>query len=204
MTLADPPKTPSSRKTKIVATLGPASSDEQTVRELILAGLNVARLNFSHGTHEGHTKAIQTVRKVATELGKPVAVFQDLCGPKVRISSVENDGIELEQGKNISLSHGDKDTLGSASDLYVEAFDPAQVMKPGERALLADGRIVLKANEIKKNKVTCEIIAGGTLRSRSGIAVPESKLELDPLTEKDLHDLTWSVENSADLSIIHI
>jgi len=193
-----PNTTASSRKTKIVATIGPASSDEKTIRELILAGLNVARLNFSHGTHEEHTKAINTIRRVANELNRPIAVFQDLCGPKVRITAFENDGVDLESGKTISLSHTSESATGTSEDLYIKAFDPAKVMKAGERALLADGRIVLKAKEVKKGKVLCEIIAGGRLRSRSGIAVPESKLELDPLTPKDLKDLKWAVENSAD------
>lgn len=189
---------PPKRKTKIVATIGPASDDLETLRAMIRAGMNVARLNFSHGTHESHTQTLKNVREAAKAESRPVAVFQDLCGPKVRISPVEGDSIELPNNGKIKLSHAEGGEVGNLSQLFVEAFDPAKVMKPGERALLADGRIVLRAEKVGKNEVECAIVAGGPLRSRSGIAVPESKLDLDPLTPKDLKDLDWAIDNEID------
>jgi len=186
------------RRTKIVATLGPASSDRDTVKELILAGMNIARLNFSHGDHETHTKTLHTVRDVAKELNVVVAVFQDLCGPKVRITPVKDGEIRLADDANIKLALATGGETGDENTLYVEAFNPTEVIKVGERALLADGRILLLAEEVNDDAVTCKIVAGGVLRSRSGIAVPESKLDLDPLTEKDIKDLSWALENDVD------
>ena len=195
--MATPSMKLSKRKTKIVATLGPASSSYETIRDLILAGVNVCRLNFSHGTHEEHSNVLSRVREAAQELGAHVAVFQDLCGPKVRIGPIKDNEIHLPEGETILLKHFNGD-IGDTSTLYVEAFDPAKVMKPTEQALLADGRIVLIAEEVTKQHVKCRIVAGGIIRSRSGIAVPQSKLNLPCLTEKDLIDLDWAVANSVD------
>ncbi len=186
------------RRTKIVATLGPASCDRDTVKDLILAGMNVARLNFSHGDHKTHTETLKTVRSVAKELNVIIAVFQDLCGPKVRITPIKDGEVRLSDDATIRLAHGTGGETGDENTLYVEAFDPVKVVKTGERALLADGRIVLLAEKVEESGVVCKIVAGGLLRSRSGIAVPESKLDLDPLTEKDLKDLKWAIENDVD------
>jgi len=186
------------KKTKVVATIGPASSSPETLRAMIRAGMNVARLNFSHGTHESHTEVLKNVRKAAEDESQPISVFQDLCGPKVRISPVTDDTIILPESGSIKLSYAKSDAIGDLSQIFVEAFDPAEVIKPGERALLADGRVVLRAEKVSGGDVHCSIVAGGPLRSRSGIAVPESKLDLDPLTEKDLKDLEWGVENKVD------
>ena len=187
------------RKTKIVATLGPASASPETIREMIKAGMNVVRLNFSHGSHEEHTRTLELVRAQAKELGRPIGVFQDLCGPKVRIGPVENGEIHLDTGKTILLKHfSGKDAVGSPDTLYVEAFDPVKVIQPGEKALLADGRIALIAARVLKDAVECSIAAGGPLRSRSGIAVPDSLLDLPALTEKDKRDIAWAAANKVD------
>lgn len=191
-------KKPPIRKTKIVATLGPSSCDKNTIKAMALAGMDVARLNFSHGDHETHLKTLQIVREVSEETGKTLAVFQDLCGPKVRISPIVGGEVKLEDNKTIELRYLTNNEEGSLEALYIEAFDPVAVIKEGERALLADGRILLSAESVSKTGVKCRILAGGLLRSRSGIAVPESKLDLDPLTEKDLKDLSWAIENDLD------
>jgi len=185
------------RKTKIVATIGPASSSPEVIYELIKAGMNVARLNFSHGTHQEHSMVVEHIRQASLELGVHVALLQDLCGPKVRIGLLENNEVHLVDGESIELKFFDG-TTGNAQTLYVEAFDPAKVMRAGEKALLADGRILLTALEVHKDGVKCRIDAGGSLRSRSGIAVPDSRLNLPCLTEKDLKDLSWGVENEMD------
>ncbi len=185
------------RQTKIVATLGPSSSSPERLEALIRAGMNVARLNFSHGTHPDHLQVLKNVRAVAAKLGRTVAVFQDLCGPKVRIGEFENGEITLTEGASVALKHytGQK---GNESNIYVEAFDPAEIMRKGEKALLADGQIELNVESTTKDSVICHVVSGGLLRSRSGIAVPHSKLNLPCLTEKDIHDLQWGIENDID------
>ncbi len=185
------------RKTKIVVTLGPASNSREKISELILAGMDIARLNFSHGSHEEHSRTLQLIREESARIGKFVAVFQDLCGPKVRIGEFEEGEITLHEGDNIILRHADG-TKGSSGRIFVEAFNPAQVIKVGEKALLADGRIELIATKVANNEVECKIIAGGLVRSRSGISVPDSKLNLPCLTEKDKIDVKWAVKNDLD------
>ncbi|MBP9837451.1 MAG: pyruvate kinase [Proteobacteria bacterium] len=189
--------TPGFRKTKIVCTIGPASGSREAIANLIKAGMNIARLNFSHGTHEEHTKVLKLIREEAEKADKFIAVFQDLCGPKVRIGQLEGGEVTLEVGKKLILAHTNGE-LGTAGKIFVEAFDPAKVIKPGEKALLADGRIEMIAKKVTDTEVECEITAGGLVRSRSGIAVPESKLNLPCLTEKDKKDLVWAVENDLD------
>ena len=159
--------------------------------------MDVARLNFSHGTHEDHGKVLQIVREESQAVGKSITVFQDLCGPKVRIGEIEGGETVLEDEQIVYLRHyhGEK---GSGEVLFVEAFDPVKVVKPGEKVLLADGKIVLEAESIDPKGVRCRALAGGTLRSRSGISVPDSKLNLPCLTEKDFHDLEWGVKNAVD------
>ncbi|MDD2943258.1 MAG: pyruvate kinase [bacterium] len=187
------------RRTKIVATIGPASASPEVIAAMIKNGLNVARMNFSHGTHEGHSEVLQTVRREARRLGRHIAVFQDLCGPKVRIGKVEDDKIPLIDGNEIRLCYATASSpLGNSDTIYVEAFDPVKVVKPGEKALLSDGQIELVAERVTKDAVICRVSSGGELRSRSGISVPESQLDLPCITEKDRKDVVWAVENKVD------
>lgn len=189
------------RKTRIVATIGPASNSRETIRGLIEAGVNVARMNFSHGTPAQHKQVLELIREEATKIGTPVAVFQDLCGPKIRISDIENDGIELIEKSEIKLAfHNSSNSkeLGNNQCLYVETLDPAKVLKTDHRALLADGKIQLACLRVENNQAICIIEAGGTLRSRSGISFPDSKVKLSSLTEKDKSDVKWAVENQVD------
>lgn len=185
------------RKTKIVATLGPASKSREVIAGLIEAGMDVARLNFSHGNHAEKTEVYHLVREEAKRLGKHVAIFQDLCGPKVRIGELEGGEIMLQDGAKIALRAYAKE-LGNLNVLYVEAFNPAQVIRPGDKALLADGRIELVAESVTEGAVECVVRAGGLLRSRSGISVPDSQLNLPALTEKDILDVRWAVEHKVD------
>lgn len=186
------------RKTKIVCTLGPSTSSQESIAQLIQAGMDIARLNFSHGSHESHTEVLRLVRQEAARLGKHVAIFQDLCGPKVRIGQIEGGECTLVEGETVELRHFKPDCLGTTATLYVEAFDPTIVMRPGEKALLADGRIELIAQMLTPEAVTCRIKSGGLLRSRSGISVPQSRLNLPCLTDKDKADLLWTLKNPVD------
>lgn len=184
------------RKTKIVATIGPASCSREVIKELLIEGMNVARLNFSHGTHEEHSETASIIREESGKLGLQVAILQDLCGPKIRISEFPEGRVKLEPNDRIELRHGD--TPGSSNALYVSAFDPAKVLKKGDKALLSDGQILLTTEEITKEAAVCSVTAGGELRSRSGISVPDSTLNLACLTEKDIKDLDWTVANRPD------
>ncbi len=189
------------RKTKIVATIGPASSSKEVVRAIIQAGVNVIRMNFSHGTHEDHKRTYDIVRSEAADLKTHIAVFVDLCGPKVRIGPVTDGEIYLSEGSFIDLYHfnsSNSSQEGTPERLYIEAFDPVKVIQIGHKALLADGRIMLVATEVHAEYVRCHVISGGKLRSRSGISVPESKLDLPCLTDKDKLDLAWAIENKVD------
>ncbi len=186
------------RRTKIVATMGPACSSPEKVRELILAGANVFRLNFSHSTHEVHLASLQTVRKVSQELNMPVAVLQDLSGPKIRISEVNGDFALLTDGKKVELRPSFKGAKSTSEIIYVETLNPLQFLKEGEIVLMADGNFTLEAEKVEKEGVICRIIKGGRVRPRVGIAFPDSNVTLSATTEKDLIDLAWGIENKID------
>lgn len=186
------------RNAKIVATLGPASSTPEVIREMIASGMNVARLNFSHGTHEEHAKVLGYVRQEAAKLGQHIAVLQDLCGPKIRISTLKNSEILLVEGEKINLRYTMTAEQGDKDNLFIDIFDPTKVIREGEKVLLADGRIVLLAEKTNSDSVTCKVIGPGILRSKAGISVPESDLDLPCLTEKDKEDIKWGMQNDID------
>lgn len=185
------------RKTKIVATLGPASSEMETIKNLILTGVNVFRLNFSHGSHESHKEIFDRIHLAANELGQTVAVLQDLSGPKIRISELENSNSALayEDEITLKLSDGSK---SNSSCVFVELVDPTSILSPGQRVLIADGIIELKVISSDNEGVRCQVLRGGDLRSRVGIAFPDSVVTLPATTEKDIADLKWGIENKVD------
>jgi pyruvate kinase len=186
------------RKTKIVATLGPASNSLEMLRGLIRAGVNVFRLNFSHGNHEMHTTAISTIRQASRELKAPVAVLQDLSGPKIRISKVDGESAALLDGASVELKSASDGALSESNIIYVETLNPAQILKPKESVLLNDGSISLKAVEIGADRVICSVIKGGKIRSRVGIAFPDSTINLPATTDKDMIDLEWGIQHKVD------
>ncbi|MEZ4754513.1 MAG: pyruvate kinase [Bdellovibrionota bacterium] len=187
----------SNRRTKIVATIGPASKSEETITKLINAGANLFRLNFSHGTHEDHLIVLKRIRKASEDLGITVAVLQDLSGPKLRISNVKDDVVELGDRSTVQLRKADGSET-STEVIYSELLDPVEIVKPGHEILLSDGMICLKAEVVKKDYVECKIVKGGRLRSRAGIAFPDSNVNLPATTEKDLVDLDWGIEHEID------
>lgn len=189
------------RKTKIVATVGPASNSPEKLEALIRAGANVFRLNFSHGSHAEHLAVLNKIRDASAATGMPVAILQDLSGPKIRISEIAGDFPPIPDGGTIYIKRSD----GSKSTnevIQVEGLDPAAFVLAGQSILMADGMIVLKALAIEEDRVKCSIIRGAKLRSRIGIAFPESLLNLPAATDKDLVDLKWGIENSVDFVAI--
>ena len=187
----------SKRRTKIVVTIGPASKSEKTLKSLIQAGANLFRLNFSHGTHEDHLLALKAIRKVSEELGIYVAVLQDLSGPKLRISNIDGDVVELDDKSIVQLKKSDGSN-SNASCIYTELLDPVNVVEAGHDILLSDGMICLKAKSVKKDHVECLVKKGGRLRSRAGVAFPDGNIDLPATTEKDLKDLDWGIKNEVD------
>jgi len=181
--------------------MGPASNSAERIRELILAGVNVFRLNFSHGSHEIHLASMKLIREVSDELRTPVAVLQDLSGPKIRISEVEGDFAPIADNATVELrpSNGSKST---SSIIYVETLNPIDLLKPGEIVLMADGILMLKAEQITKTGVICRIVKGGRIRSRVGIAFPDSNVTLPATTKKDFKDLDWGILNKVDFVAI--
>lgn len=181
-------------KTKIVATIGPASSDEKKLRRMIKHGMSVARLNFSHGTHEGHLENIKTIRKISAELNIPVAILQDLCGPKIRLSKMENP-VELKRGKTITLAadHAQK------AELYTDYEDLPQLVKPNDTILLDDGYIELKAIKVEPGHITCRVIVPGMAKSRKGINLPDASISIPVFTAKDKEDLVFGLAQGVDM-----
>jgi pyruvate kinase len=186
------------RRTKIVATLGPASNNPETLESLIKAGVNVFRLNFSHGSHQEHQLNIDKIREAASKLNSSVAILQDLCGPKIRITAVEGDTIQLEDGASVTLRPAASGSISTTNEIYVETLDPIRFLNVGEPVLLSDGIISLTATSKDSKGVTCKIVKGGKLRSKVGIAFPDSDVDLPATTEKDLIDLAFGVKNKVD------
>jgi len=185
------------RRTKIVATIGPASSSPEMIRQLIQAGMDVARLNFSHGNHEDHAKVVATLRTISDELGKPVTIMQDLQGPKIRVGQITEEGMELVPGDIVTLIP-EKDFRVQAGTIPIDYPYVAEEVKPGMQVLLADGLFELKVEEIKGNAVDCSVVEGGLLKSRKGVNFPNLNLKLPSLTEKDIGDLEFGLSQDVD------
>lgn len=196
------PKKSIQRKTKIVATIGPKTSSKDKLEELINAGTNVLRLNFSHGTHESHSETYNNIREVAEKLNKPVAILQDLSGPKIRITEINEENKVIENNSTTELYYGSKEDLSTANKIYVTAIKPTEILKPGHTVLLADGLIVLECSEVKSDFVQCKVIKGGELRSRVGIAFPDSDTKLSATTQKDIEDFYWGLDKDIDFFAI--
>jgi pyruvate kinase len=183
-------------KAKIVCTIGPASEDEAILRKLILAGMDIARLNFSHGTHEEHLRKIERIRKISGEIGKPVAIMQDLQGPKIRIGTFKNPPINLKSGDKFTITirpvQGDQTIVSTTYQNL--PFD----VKPGDFILVNDGLIKLKVLSTTTEDVHCEVVNGGSLYDRRGINLPGVKISEPSLTDKDKDDLRFGLEHDID------
>jgi pyruvate kinase len=185
------------RKTKIVCTIGPASSADRVLRGLIQAGMNVARLNFSHGDHAFHRRVIQRIRQIARELHQPVAILQDLPGPKIRVGAVAGDRVRLQARKTVVLTT--RKLIGNENIVTVDFKDFARSVKKGDPILLGDGEIELEAVKVGKQDVTCKIVVGGILGSHKGIHFPRTTLNVRSLTTRDKQDLAFGLEHKVDM-----
>lgn len=179
------------RRTKIVATLGPATSSEEMTRELVRYGVDVARLNFSHGDHETHAKNARSIRSAAKEAGRNVAILQDIQGPKIRTGEVVG-GTELVTGNRVTIAPGD--FLGDASRLSTSYEYIAEDVSPGDRVLIDDGLLELRVESIEDGEVKCVVVDGGEISSHKGLNFPDSSLSIKGLTEKDVEDLRYGVQ----------
>ncbi|HOP94981.1 MAG: pyruvate kinase [Dictyoglomaceae bacterium] len=184
------------RKTKIVCTIGPVSESEDMLKNLIIAGMDAARLNFSHGDYNEHGEKIKLIRKFSEELDKPIAIIQDLQGPKIRVGEVENNKIYLKDGEEIALTP--KETLGNEKLLFINYPYLLENINVGERILIDDGAIELKVIDKKDDKLICGIIHGGCLSNHKGVNFPDSTLKVSPLTEKDKKDVLFGIEKKID------
>src|SRR5688500_3941772 len=182
-------------KTKIVATVGPASSSKDMLRALIKEGVDVFRLNFSHGTHEDHLKVIKNVRELNKELDTKIALLQDLQGPKIRVNEMAPD-VVLERGQELIITT--KELVGNNQIVSTSYETLPKDVKVGDMILIDDGKIELKVKEIRDDDVLTEVVYGGILKSRKGINLPFTKVSAPSLTEKDLKDLEFGITNDVD------
>ena len=183
--------------TKIIATIGPASSSKKILRELFAAGINVCRLNFSHGTHDDHRQSIQNIIELNQEMRTNVTIMADLQGPKIRIGEVENGTVVLEAGQLIDLVT-DK-CIGTDQQLHVNLAGLANDVKPKEIVLIDDGRIKLEVvSADKKRKIIAKVIHGGAVNSYKGVNLPNTELSLPSLTEKDITDALFALDYNVD------
>ncbi len=181
-------------RTKIVCTLGPASSTREALRSLMDAGLNVARINFSHGKHEQHAKTIALVREVADELGRPVAILGDLQGPRIRIGDLPKP-IVLEDGSDVVLVYEDEASGAEIPVTYESLADDVHV---GDRILINDGLLELVVLDVEKPRVTARVLHGGKLTSHKGINLPGVQVSAPSITEKDREDIEFAVKQDLD------
>lgn len=180
------------RKTKIVATVGPACDTYEGIHELVMAGVNVFRINFSHGTHERHKEIIDIIRQVSDDLSQHIAILADLQGPKLRIGEMENNGVFFDEGEIITFTG--EPCIGNKERVYMSYPDFASDVQLGEMVLLDDGKIDTRVVEIKPNgEVKVKVMTAGILSSKKGVNLPDTNVSIPSLTEKDLKDLDFII-----------
>jgi len=199
------------KKAKIVATIGPSSGDQDTLEKMIRAGMDVARLNFSHGNHDDHAKKIEMVRKVGKKLNKPITILQDLQGPKLRVGSLSKKGIPLKAGqivilKRIIAGKKSSEVNNKAITLPLDIPDVTNSLEAGGRILLDDGKLELMIESVSEDEIHAKVLLGGVLFSHKGVNLPGTNLKIPGLTQKDREDLIFGLECAVDaiaLSFVH-
>ena len=188
---------PNNKKTKIVATLGPATSSKEVLKDMIEAGVNVVRLNFSHANYDDVKERIRTLRELNEEFGYTAAVLADLQGPKLRVGKMKEE-VVVSKGDEIIFATG-KEFEGTASRVYMNYDQFPQDVRPGERILLDDGKLIFEVvTTNKKDEVKAKVLQGGPLRSKKGVNLPNTKISLPALTEKDIEDAIFAVSQNVD------
>jgi len=184
------------RRTKIVCTIGPATSSYELIEKLIKKGMDVARLNFSHGSYKEHSLTYEYICQASLKLCKPVAILQDLGGPKIRTGLIQKESVLLKEGSFFTLTN--RNIPGNENEVSVTYPSLPQKVKKGDSILLADGSLELKVKELTSTDIKCRIIRGGELSSHKGINLPDVSLNIPSLTEKDYKDLLFGIEHKFD------
>lgn len=184
------------RKTKIVCTIGPASEDINILKDLILSGMNVARINFSHGSYEEQEERINAVKQAREELNLPVSLLMDTKGPEIRIGKFENNYVTLEAGNEFTLLNDE--IIGNSNKVSITYKNLYNEVHTGDKILINDGIVELKVKEIMNKDIICEIIHGGQISNRKSINVPDLKLNLPSLTDNDISDLKYCIKSGFD------
>jgi pyruvate kinase len=184
------------RKTKIVCTLGPATDSAEGIRALLEAGMDVVRLNFSHGDREAHRATIRRIRAAAQELGRPIGILQDLGGPKIRLGELPEEGVALTAGEQVSLGVEGRTPAGALPVSYPHLLED---VRRGESILLADGAVELEVSEVAADRLVCTVVNGGVVSSRKGVNLPQAELRVAAFTDKDRADLEAGLAGGVDL-----
>ncbi len=184
------------RRTKIVATLGPSSEDVETITRLVGAGVNVFRLNFSHGSHDDHRRLYERVRAVTADSAPATAILGDLCGPKIRVGTLAGGSIQLAAGEQVTVTT--RDVEGGPGLIPTQYAALAEDVRPGDRILLDDGNLELQVEGAEGSEIACTVVTGGRLKSRKGMNLPGVAVSAEALTEKDRRDAAFALELGVD------
>ena len=184
------------RKAKIICTLGPSSDSAEVIEELVRSGMNVARLNFSHGTHDQHRRRVNLIRRAAKKLGVPVAILQDIQGPKIRLGKFEGGCLEVKTGQTVVVTT--REVLGHDNVIPTPIRSVPKDVEPGHPILLDDGRVRLRVKKVQGKDVTCLVELGGMLKDHKGLNLPGALVSVPTITEKDMEDLAFGQEVGVD------
>lgn len=190
------PQMRTQKMARIVCTLGPSSNDVETIGRMILGGMNVARLNFSHGNHEEKSATLAAIRAAEEKWGHPVGVLQDLCGPKIRVGEMANGAIELVPGARLTVQA--ETVVGTPDRISLGLPGILEDLREGDPVLLDDGALELEVEAVRPGEAVCRVVHGGRLKSHKGMNLPATPLQVPSLTEKDRQDLEWGVANKVD------
>ena len=184
------------RKTKIICTIGPASNSEETIEALVKAGMNVARLNFSHNSHEAHKENIEKLKRVREKLNAPLAIMLDTKGPEIRLGLFENGSVMLKPGSTFTLTH--EQITGNAERAYITYADLYKQVKPDTVILIDDGKIRMKVQSIEGKDIVCKVIEGGKVSDRKSLNVPNVHLDMPYMSQADKSDILFGIEQDVD------